>query len=82
MITCKYVAVIPLLLVSVLAFAKGENNPSASQFITNSGQITDQYYQLRDDIDAKIEANGVTMFVGSGQLHYQFQRQNSNVRHK
>jgi hypothetical protein len=51
------------------------------QFIENKGQITDQYGVVRRDIDVKIEANGVTMFVGDGELHYQWvaaQSQNSN----
>ncbi len=42
------------------------------QLIANRGQVTDQHGELRPDIDAKAEYNGVTMFVGDGQLHYQW----------
>ncbi|MCB9064171.1 MAG: T9SS type A sorting domain-containing protein [Chitinophagales bacterium] len=47
------------------------------QFITNKGQITDQYRKARTDIDAKIEANGVTLFIGDGRLHYQWTKNTS-----
>src|SRR5690606_12043723 len=53
----------------------GENNGTGSpaQFMQNKGQITDQHGIIRKDIDAKVEANGVTMFVGNGEIHYQWQ---------
>src|SRR5690606_5375076 len=45
---------------------------SPLSFIENKGQITDQYYQPRPDVDYKLRAGGVVMFVGDGQLHYQW----------
>lgn len=44
------------------------------QFIQNVGQIKDQLHQPRTDIDFKLEAEGITIFAGSGQLHYQWVR--------
>ncbi|MBW7913878.1 MAG: SBBP repeat-containing protein, partial [Taibaiella sp.] len=44
------------------------------QILENKGQITDQHGAMRKDIDVKLEANGVTMFVGDGEIHYQWSR--------
>ncbi len=41
-------------------------------FIENKGQITDQHGKPRRDIDYKLDGGNVTMFVGGGQLHYQW----------
>lgn len=52
---------------------KAENLPAQSLlFIENKGQITDQNGNLRPDIDAKLQTPGVTVFIGSGQVHYQW----------
>ncbi|MBN8669371.1 MAG: SBBP repeat-containing protein [Chitinophagales bacterium] len=42
------------------------------QFIENRGQITDQHGAPRRDIDYKLSGGDVTLFVGNGQLHYQW----------
>jgi hypothetical protein len=47
-------------------------------FVENVGQIVDQKGNERKDIDYKLFANGVTIFIGKGQLHYQFVRENKN----
>ena len=41
-------------------------------FIENKGQIIDQHGQRRNDIDYKLETPGMSIFVGNGQLHYQW----------
>jgi hypothetical protein len=42
-------------------------------FIENKGQVTDQNGVERNDIDFKLAAlNGLNLFIGSGQLHYQW----------
>lgn len=41
-------------------------------FVENAGQITDQHHQLRKDIDFRLNAKNVNIFIGDGQLHYQF----------
>jgi len=43
-------------------------------FIENKGQITDQYGNTRTDVQYKTGSGGVSIFVGNGQLHYQFSR--------
>lgn len=43
-------------------------------FIENRGQITDQYHNRRTDIDYKISDGNVNMFVGDGQIHYQWNK--------
>ncbi len=73
-----------LLLVFCLAFpllvsarneslnAKNLQQKSPLAFIENKGQITDQHHRLRTDIQYKLSGNGVNVFIGNGQLHYQF----------
>lgn len=49
--------------------------PAPSQtFIENKGQIADQNYQPRHDIQYALTVPGVNIFVGNGQLHYQWAR--------
>jgi hypothetical protein len=64
------------LAISAVAPAKGpslhEVKKAAFAFIENNGQITDQHYAPRQDIQFKLGTNGMTVFVGNGQLHYQF----------
>lgn len=43
-------------------------------FIENNGQIADQHGTPRKDIDFRLQAQGVTIFAGSGALHYQWER--------
>lgn len=45
---------------------------NALVFVENKGQITDQYYQPRTDIDFRIGGNGVNLFVGDAAMHYQW----------
>lgn len=82
-IPTKYLAIGCMALFAYQTNAKDveRKNSSPVQFMANSGQITNQHGVVRHDIDAKIEANGVVMFVGKGQLHYQWvapQSQKSN----
>lgn len=43
-------------------------------FIENKGQITDQHLTPRHDIQYSLHAPGFNIFIGNGQLHYQFSR--------
>lgn len=43
-------------------------------FIENKGQITDQHQEVRNDIDFKLDAGDIKIFVGDGTLHYQWQK--------
>ncbi len=79
---CYALAAVLLIQTTVTAH-EGDKQPATTignnslQLIANKGQLTDQDGQLRRDIDAKAEHNGVTMFVGNGQLHYQWIRSES-----
>ncbi|RYD58550.1 MAG: hypothetical protein EOP56_02895, partial [Sphingobacteriales bacterium] len=48
--------------------------PSTLSFIENKGQITDQFNKARKDIDFKMSAPGMSIFVGDGQIHYQWSK--------
>jgi hypothetical protein len=58
--------------------AKMPGNVSGSNsslaFIENKGQVTDQYYKPRKDIDVKLNAQGMDIFIGEGQIHYQWSK--------
>ncbi|MEZ5018359.1 MAG: SBBP repeat-containing protein [Flavipsychrobacter sp.] len=43
-------------------------------FIENRGQITDQHYQERKDVQFKLQTNSVAIFIGNGAIHYQWSR--------
>jgi len=43
-------------------------------FIENKGQISDQFGKKRNDIQFLLQAPGMNIFIGDGQLHYQFSR--------
>ncbi len=48
---------------------KKENNLF---FLENKGQLKDQYGHSRTDIQYYIRSAGMTVFIGNGQLHFQF----------
>lgn len=64
------------ILCSVVANAKDHDitRASANHFLENKGQVTDQYKHSRADIDFVIPVHGMTVFIGDGQMHYQFSR--------
>ncbi len=41
-------------------------------FVENKGQVTGQDNNIRNDIQYKVSAPGVNLYVGNGELHYQF----------
>src|SRR5438105_3186189 len=53
---------------------------SSLVFIENKGQVTDQYGSQRKDIQFKLEAQGMNIFIGSGQIHYQWSKPITNKR--
>lgn len=50
------------------------HNSSTSnlRFVSNAGQVRDQYQQPRADIDVRIDGSGTNLFVGAAALHYQW----------
>jgi hypothetical protein len=47
---------------------------SSLSFIENKGQVTDQYSKPRKDIQFKLNAPGMDIFIGDGQIHYQWSK--------
>jgi hypothetical protein len=52
------------------------NSSKELYFIENNGQIKDQYHHPRNDIQYLLHSDGITVFIGNGQLHYQFANKN------
>ncbi len=54
--------------------AAGYNGTSSKKlYLTeNKGQVTDQHFAPRNDIQYLLQTPGLTVFIGDGQLHYQF----------
>jgi hypothetical protein len=72
---CLVVAAMPLFL-----FAKDGIQPTSVLqnnrllFIENKGQITDQFNNTRKDIQFKLTTPGMNIFIGNGQIHYQWSK--------
>ncbi|MCD6010518.1 MAG: hypothetical protein K0Q79_380 [Flavipsychrobacter sp.] len=66
--------IIALLFLTFSAFSKAGFSPAPGKlfFIENKGQITDQHSLPRNDIQYALNAPGINIFIGNGQLHYQF----------
>ncbi len=43
-------------------------------FVENKGQITNQHGTLRNDIQFKLQSGELALFIGDGQLHYQWSK--------
>lgn len=48
-------------------------------FIENKGQIIDQYGHNRGDIDFRMAAGNLSVFIGSGQVHYQWAKPKTTI---
>lgn len=46
----------------------------AAGFVRNVGQVRDQHNNLRGEIDFKLPAGALNIFIGAGELHYQWAR--------
>lgn len=53
-----------------------------ASFIENKGQVTDQHGKVRHDIDFKLAGSNMTMFIGNGQIHYQWYRPDEKAKSK
>jgi len=56
--------------------AKNYSSPASQglYFIENKGQVKDQYGNSRNDVQYVLQSPGLTVFIGNGQLHYQFSK--------
>lgn len=73
--------VFPAFFCPLLVFAHPLIKPAPNNrllFIENKGQVTDQDNKPRPDIDFKLKAPGVDIFVGSGSIHYQWSKTQGN----
>jgi len=73
---------VPMLSVAQAPFHAPVTKPSLQKsslyFIENKGQVKDEKNNTRNDIDLKIHAgNGLDIFIGNGQLHYQWNKTSS-----
>lgn len=41
-------------------------------FVENVGQLSDQFHKPRHDIDVAMKTSGMSVFIGSGKIQYQF----------
>lgn len=51
-------------------------------FTENNGQVKDQYGHFRGDIDFKVNGEGVNVFIGPGEIHYQFAKAVTTEKHE
>ena len=57
---------------SITAGTQGLRKPLC--FVENKGQITDQDHNERSDVQYNLSTPGMNLYVGNGQLHYQFKK--------
>jgi hypothetical protein len=72
----KHTLLTALLLMQVLVYGRKDGSPALQaqslSFQENKGQVRDQKGNPRTDIDFVLKAPGMTLYIGNGQLHYQF----------
>lgn len=51
-------------------------NTAPLYFMENKGQIRDQDGNPRNDIQYSLRSPGINIFIGNGQIHYQFSKEN------
>lgn len=52
--------------------AIGKRYAAKQAFIENNGQLTDEYGNMRPDIDFRLRGGGVNVFIGNGAIQYQW----------
>ncbi len=63
---------------NVFGYSKGTLQQRSLSFEENKGQVSDQHGTSRPDIQYSLSAPGMTVFIGDGQLHYQFYKGRSS----
>jgi hypothetical protein len=81
-ITFLYCFLFTMLFVRVAAKSNPiDNAPANICFIENKGQVTDQHGLPRADIQYSLSVPGAGVFIGNGEIHYQFlNRQTSDAQ--
>lgn len=81
----KYLALSLGCILSLSALAKntmpavGQDIPKPLLFIENKGQFTNQHGQPLTDVQFSMSSAGMSLYAGSGSLHYQFRKLRTNV---
>ena len=77
----KYLVSLLLLFAAHSAFAQNAHGVSNTAFtkrpltiVENKGQVKDQYGKPRHDIQYKTGSGALSVFIGNGQLHYQWSK--------
>jgi hypothetical protein len=72
--TAYYSAIVFLMMFGGRVCAKSVVPFSSAQllFVENAGQLKDQFGNPRGDVHFRLQLQGLNIFVGTGQLHYQF----------
>ena len=70
----KIVSTAFVLLNSIAIQAKNAptTNRGGLYFVENKGQVKDQHDRQRKDVQYSVQAPGMNIFIGNGQIHYQF----------
>ncbi|PSK93171.1 SBBP repeat-containing protein [Taibaiella chishuiensis] len=70
----SFYLIVCFLLAMHLPGARAQNHPMPYSFRENNGQITAPDGSPRTDIDFSLQAPGMSLMIGDGQMHYQFSR--------
>lgn len=73
----KNILLLAFILLQIIAYGRNDKTPDLVKsqplsFRENKGQVRDQKGAIRKDIDFIMQTADMTLFVGKGQLHYQF----------
>ena len=60
---------------AIPAVGQGLQKPMC--FVENKGQVVDNNHKTRSDIQYKLSTPGMCLYVGNGQLHYNFKKTES-----
>jgi len=71
-ISCAFFIITFSSLGHIMAKGVSLNTSEKLYFIENKGQVKDQYFNPRQDIQYSVQAPGISIFIGNGQVHYQF----------
>lgn len=56
-------------------YARTGGGNASFAFTENKGQVADQFYHSRNDIQFRLADGDMNVFIGNGQLHYQWNRE-------